>query len=159
MANWGRRFIAWAIDYIIINIMLAYIRLEDLESQIIPPTLLPHLPGPAPISLWSPLSILTFYTYWALSEWYLGRSMGQLLLNIRLANLHGGKPSLKASAIQALGKSITFPLLPLDCLTGWFYPPCREKRQRFFNKLSNTIVIYAGLQTQKPQHGKYLKEA
>ena len=140
LANWGRRLIAWFADYLIINVMLAYFRLEDLESSFLPQFLLPRLPG-TDISVWSPLSILTFFLYWTFSEWYFGRSIGQLLLNIRLVDLKGRNPSLRASAIQSLGKSL---LLPFDCIIGWIYEPCRARRQRLFNKLSNTIVIFIG---------------
>ena len=72
LANWGRRLIAWFIDYVIINVMLAYFRLEDIESKLVPAILLPKLPG-FDISVWSPLSVLVFFLYWALSEWYFGR--------------------------------------------------------------------------------------
>ena len=154
LANWGRRFIAWLIDYIILNVMLAYIRLEDLETQLVPKILLPRLPG-FDISIWSPLSVLAFFLYWALSEWYFGRSIGQLLLNIRLADLQGKRPSLKASAIQSVGKSL---LLPVDCLIGWVYLPCRANRQRVFNRLSNTIVIFIGSPTRTVKQGEYARE-
>ena len=155
LANWGRRFIAWLIDYVIINVMLAYFRVEDMESQIVPTIFLPRLPG-FDISIWSPLSVLTFFLYWTLSEWYFGRSIGQLLLNIRLADLQGNMPSLVASGIQSVGKSL---LLPLDCLIGWIYPTCRKHRQRFFNMLSNTIVIYIGTPMRALKHGEYTREA
>jgi uncharacterized RDD family membrane protein YckC len=155
LANWGRRFIAWIIDYIIINVMLAYFRLEDIESQLVPAILLPRLPG-FDLSIWSPMSVLIFFLYWAFSEWYFGRSIGQLLLNIRLADLQGRRPSLKASAIQSVGKSL---LLPVDWLVGWVYTPCRELRQRFFNKLSNTIVIFIGTPTRSLKQGEYAREA
>ena len=155
LANWGRRFIAWLIDYLIINVMLAYFGLEDLESQLVPAIFLPRLPGIG-LSIWSPMSILIFFLYWAFSEWYFGRSIGQLLLNIRLADLRGRRPSLWASAIQSVGKSL---LLPLDCMIGWLYSPCRQLQQRFFNKLSNTIVIFVGSPTRTIKQGKYQKEA
>jgi uncharacterized RDD family membrane protein YckC len=142
LANWGRRFTAWFADYIIINVMLAYLRLEDLESTLFPQFLLPHLPG-TDLSMWSPISILIFFLYWTSTEWYFGRSIGQLLLNIRLVDLEGKNASLRASAIQSLGKAL---LLPIDCIIGWTYRPCRERRQRYFNKLSNTIVIFIGSQ-------------
>ncbi|HKM49568.1 MAG TPA: RDD family protein [Candidatus Bathyarchaeia archaeon] len=154
LANWGRRLVAWLIDYIIINLILGYLRLEEVESLLIPASLLPRLPG-FDISLWSPLSILIFFLYWTLSEWYLGRSIGQLLLNVRLVDIHGGNPRIKAVAIQSIGKSF---LLPLDCLIGWLYKPCRERRQRFFNKLSNTIVIFIGESTRVIKHGDYFME-
>lgn len=153
LANWGRRFIAWVIDYLIINVMLAYIRLEAIESQLVPTVFLPRLPG-FDISIWSPLSVLIFFLYWTLTEWYFGRSVGQLLLNVRLADLKGGRPSFIGSAIQSIGKSL---LLPIDCLIGWLYQPCRQRRQRYFNRLSKTIVIYIGKPARRMQ-GEYARE-
>ncbi len=155
LANWGRRLIAWIIDYLIINVMLAYVRLEDLETTLLPTALLPRLPG-FDVSIWSPLSVLIFFLYWTFSEWYFGRSIGQLLLNLRLTNLEGKNASLCASAIQSIGKSM---LLPLDILIGWVYRPCRKARQRFFNRLSNTIVIYLGKPTRTLNQGDYAREA
>lgn len=155
LANWGRRFIAWAIDYVLINVMLAYIGLEDLESKLVPAMLLPRLPGFS-ISIWSPVSILVFFLYWTFSEWYFGRSIGQLLLNIRLADLQGRRAGLRASAIQSIGKSL---LLPVDWVIGWLYSPCRQLRQRFFNKLSNTIVIYIGSPMHTVKSGEHMREA
>jgi len=154
LANWGRRFIAWFVDYIIINVLLAYFNIEQLETTLIPSQLLPRLPG-FDISIWSPISILTFFLYWTFSEWYFGRSIGQLLVNLRLVDSNGEAASLKASAVQSLGKSL---LLPLDCLIGWIYKPLMQNRQRFFNKLSNTIVIYIGKPDRVIKQGKYNKE-
>jgi hypothetical protein len=154
LANWGRRFIAWLADYVIINVLLAYFDLEQTETSLLPPMLLPHLPG-TDITVWSPLSILVFFAYWVLSEWYFGRSIGQLLLNLRLVDLDGKSVSLRASAIQSIGKSL---LLPFDCLIGWLYDPCRKQRQRFFNRLSNTIVIFIGKTDRVVDQGQYAKE-
>jgi hypothetical protein len=154
LANWGRRFIAWFVDYLIINVILAYFRLEEMESKLMPTFLLPRLPG-IDLSLWSPLSILIFFMYWTFSEWYFGRSIGQLLLNIRLADRQGGNASFKTSAIQSVGKSV---FLPFDCLVGWTYRPSRELRQRFFNKLSNTIVIFRGASDRTVRQAEYAKE-
>jgi len=158
LANWGRRFIAWFIDYLFINIILAYIGLESFETKAIPAFLLPQIPG-SNISIWSPLSILVFFLYWTLAEWYFGRSIGQLLLNLRLTDLNGRGVTLSASAIQSIGKSIAFPVLPIDCLFGWTYPPCRKARQRLFNKFSNTIVVYLGKPMQTTKQDGYEREA
>ena len=156
LANWGRRFIAWFADYVIINVLLAYFDLEQIETSLLPPILLPHLPG-TDITVWSPLSILVFFAYWALSEWYFGRSIGQLLVNVRLVNSRGRNPSLRASAIQSISKSNPLLLL-IDVLVGWSCRPCRVKRQRFFNKLSNTIVIFVGDSQRIVKQGHFLKE-
>ena len=77
------------------------------------------------------------------------------MVNLRLVDSNGEGVSLKASAVQSLGKSL---LLPLDCLIGWIYRPLRQNRQRFFNKLSNTIVIYIGKPDQVTKQGDYYKE-
>ena len=154
LANWGRRFIAWFIDYLIVNSLLAYINLESIESQLIPAFLVPKLPG-FDISIWSPLSVLIFFLYWTLSEWYVGRSIGQLLLNLRLVDTNGKNASLQSAAIQSIGKSL---LLPLDCLIGWVYPPCRPLRQRLFNRLSRTIVIYIGKPMRIEEKNGHMRE-
>jgi len=154
LANWGRRFVAWFVDYIIINVLLAYFGIEQIEANFMPSILLPHLPG-SDISIWSPMSVLIFFLYWTFSEWYFGRSIGQLLLNMRLVDSKGKGASLKASAIQSFGKSL---LLPFDCLVGWVYEPCRGMRQRFFNRLSNTIVIFIGKPARVIKQGRFEKE-
>jgi hypothetical protein len=154
LANWGRRGIAWFIDYLIVNIMLAYFGVEQIETNLLSAAILPNLPG-SNLSLWSPLSIFVFFLYWTFCEWYFGRSIGQLLLNLRLVDLQGKPPSLKASAIQSIGKAL---LLPLDCILGWVSKSCREHRQRYFNRLSKTLVIYIGAPGRVIQQTDYAKE-
>ena len=156
LANWGRRIIAWFVDYIIIILMLGYFQLETVETRIFPAALLPNAPG-TDISVWSPLSILIFLLYFTFSEWYFGRSIGQLLLNVRIVTLQGAAISLRVSAIQSVGKSNPLLLL-FDCLIGQVYRPSRERRQRFFNRISNTIVIFIGKSTRTIQQHGYVKE-
>jgi uncharacterized RDD family membrane protein YckC len=110
LANWGRRFIAWFVDYMIINVLLVYFGVEQMETNLIPSLLLPRLPG-FDISIWSPFSVLAFFLYWTFSEWYFGRSIGQLLLNVRLVDSEGRSASLKASAIQC--REISLPAFRL----------------------------------------------
>jgi uncharacterized RDD family membrane protein YckC len=156
LANWGRRFIAWFVDYVIIILMLGYFQLEAIETRFIPAFLLPKTPG-TDLSLWSPISILIFFLYFTLSEWYFGRSIGQLLLNVRLVDLKGRGASLKASAIQSIGKSSPL-LLFFDCQIGWTHHPSSEHRQRIFNMFSGTLVIFIGTSDRVLRRGKYRKE-
>ncbi len=156
LANWGRRTIAWFVDYIIIILMLGYFQLETVETRIFPAALIPNAPG-TDISIWSPLSILIFLLYFTFSEWYFGRSIGQLLLNVRIVDIQGTAVSLRASAIQSIGKSNPLLLL-FDCLIGQVYRPSRERRQRLFNRISNTIVIFIGESTRTIQQHDYAKE-
>jgi len=156
LANWGRRSIAWFVDYFIIILLFGYFQLESIETRILPGVLLPKAPG-TDISIWSPLSILIFFLYFTFSEWYFGRSIGQLLLNIRIVDLQGAAVSLGASAIQSVGKSSPLLLL-FDCVLGQSDRSSRERRQRLFNRISNTIVIFIGEPTRTIQQQGYLKE-
>ena len=156
LANWGRRSIAWFVDYIIIILILGYFQLETIETRIFPAALLPSAPG-TDISIWSPLSILIFFLYFTFSEWYFGRSIGQLLLNVRLVDVQGAAVSLRASAIQSVGKSNPLLLL-FDCLIGQTDRQGRERRQRLFNRISNTIVIFIGESARTIEQQGYVKE-
>jgi hypothetical protein len=50
--------------------------------------------------------------------------------------LLGNLPSAKTAAIQSFGKAF---LLPIDVFFGWIFT--NDKRQRLFNRASDTIVI------------------
>jgi hypothetical protein len=50
--------------------------------------------------------------------------------------LAGNLPSAKNVAIQSFGKAF---LLPIDVFFGWIFT--NDKRQRLFNRASDTIVI------------------
>jgi uncharacterized RDD family membrane protein YckC len=136
--------------------MLGYFQLESIEDKYIPPILLPKAPG-TDVSVWSPLSILIFFLYFTFSEWYFGRSIGQLLLNIQLVDVSGEAASLRAAAIQSIGKSNPLFLF-FDCLFGVVYKPSKECRQRIFNRISNTLVTFIRTPNRVIREGKYAKE-
>jgi len=98
--------------------MYGYFQLEALENMVLPAAL--------GLTLWSPLMILMFYLYFTFSEWYFGRTIGQLLLNVRLVDIGGRGASLKASVIQSIGKSTPL-LLFFDCLLGVTYRPTKDR--------------------------------
>jgi hypothetical protein len=50
--------------------------------------------------------------------------------------LAGNLPSKRNVAMQSFGKAF---LLPIDVFFGWIFT--NEKRQRLFNRASDTIVI------------------
>jgi hypothetical protein len=102
------------------------------------------------------INVLSLFLYWTFSEWYFGRSIGQLLLNVRLVDSEGRSASLRASVIQSVGKSL---FLPFDCLAGWSYESSRRMRQRFVSRLSNTIVIFVGNPHGTIKQGEYVKES
>jgi hypothetical protein len=75
------------------------------------------------------------FVYWTALEGYRGQSLGKMLLNIVVVGPYGEAIGFRDSALQSFGKAF---LLPVDCLIGLL--AYREKRQRFFNKLSDTVV-------------------
>ena len=50
--------------------------------------------------------------------------------------MSGKAVDIKSATLESFGKSF---LLPLDVILGWLFT--NNKRQRIFNKISNTIVI------------------
>ena len=75
------------------------------------------------------------FVYWTALEGYRGQSLGKMLLNIVVVGPYGEAIGFRDSALQSFGKAF---LLPVDCLIGLF--AFRGKRQRLFNKLSDTVV-------------------
>lgn len=63
--------------------------------------------------------------------------MGKRLIGLKVVTLEGNKVGFK-SIIESLGKAF---FLPLDIIISLVIPESRERRQRLFNYLSDTIVI------------------
>jgi uncharacterized RDD family membrane protein YckC len=80
---------------------------------------------------------LLFFAYWTYFEsTNSGQSIGKKLLKIKTTDLSGNVPNIRNVAIQSFGKAF---LLPIDVFFGWIFT--NEKRQRLFNRASDTIVI------------------
>jgi len=100
------------------------------------------------------LSSLVFFAYWTYFEFSGGQSIGKRLLNIKTADLSGNRVDIKSAAIESFGKSF---LLPIDVILGWIFS--NEKRQRIFNKVSNTIVIKLKPREElRPENIRYTKD-
>jgi RDD family protein len=82
------------------------------------------------------ISSFVFTTYWTYFELTTGQSIGKKLLHLRTTDLAGKSIDVKTAVIESFGKAF---LLPLDVLLGWILT--NDKRQRIFNRASNTIVI------------------
>ena len=79
---------------------------------------------------------LLFFGYWFILEYKNGQSIGKKILNLKVATIEGKKPSPISIAISSFGKSF---ILPLDIILGWIFR--NQKRQRIFNRISDTIII------------------
>jgi uncharacterized RDD family membrane protein YckC len=137
LANWTDRFVAWLIDFIIISIGLVI-----LFALIAFPFWLMHYGNDMTVDYRNIrpthylLSSLVFFAYWAYFESTSGQSVGKRLLSIKTTDLSGKKVDIKSAVIESFGKSF---LLPIDVILGWIFT--NNKRQRIFNKISNTLVI------------------
>ena len=137
LARWTERFVAWLIDFVIVSIGLAilfallsipfwlYYAAEDVEEQ---------FRGPQPYHYL--ISSLVFFLYWTYFESTSGQSLGKKVMNLKTTNLDGTVAEGKKVALAAFGKAF---LLPFDVILGWIFT--NERRQRIFNRASNTLVI------------------
>jgi len=135
LADWGDRFVAWLIDFIIVEAFI-----------FIPETLLKWITWPIymwlpPLPRWMPFAGLglrdvTFFLYWMLMEGIYGQSIGKMVMKAKVTRLDGSPVDLGQAAIESLGKAF---VLPIDVLVGLIF--FQEKRQRLFSYISNTIVV------------------
>jgi len=155
LASWVDRFVAWLVDFIIVSIGLGI-----LFALIAFPSWLIHYGNEMTLEYrnFGPshyfLSSLIFIAYWTYFESTSGQSIGKRLLNIKTADLSGNRVDIKSAAIESFGKSF---LLPIDVILGWIFS--NEKRQRIFNKISNTIVIKLKPREElRPDNIRYTKD-
>jgi uncharacterized RDD family membrane protein YckC len=136
LANWGERFVAWLIDFIIIGVTVGLLRLLAWAAW---PGYV-WIPG---IPSWFPfvdfgLGNVIYFLYWMLMEGTYGQSIGKILVRIKLTGLNGQRAGIGRAAIESIGKAY---LLPLDVILGLILYP--RRRQRLFNYLAGTIVVRA----------------
>ena len=139
LASWGDRFLAWLVDFILVSIGLAilfalvsipfwfnyYGNMERVFRDSGDTGPLPYI-----------ISSLVFLAYWTYFESTTGQSIGKRLLKIKSTDMTGRKIDTKSAIIEGFGKAF---LLPIDVILGWIFT--NNKRQRIFNRISNTIVI------------------
>ncbi len=140
LAKWSDRFFAWLIDFIVVQVALGAVfaaaafpfwftadldRIDRLFG-----------PGPfdGPVSYAIPSTV--FFAYWTFFESTRGQSIGKMVLKIKTVDLSGRQASTRNVAIQSFGKAF---LLPLDMILGWIFT--NDKRQRIFNRASDTVVV------------------
>ena len=122
LASWGDRFWSWLIDVLLMSIIWhrAVVAI-----------------GTEAFSLSGILLLASMlFIYWTALEGYRGQSLGKMVLNIAVTGTTGEDIRYRDAAIESFGKAF---LLPIDCLSSLVY--FRVKRQRLFNRLSDTIVI------------------
>ena len=133
LARWSTRVWAWLVDFLIVTVAIeiifaiAYAPLAFNQGIQDNPAL-----GAVRFAVQS----LLFFGYWLYFESTTGQSIGKKLLKIKTTNLAGNLADNRSVAIQSFGKAL---LLPIDVFFGWIFT--NDKRQRLFNRASDTIVI------------------
>jgi uncharacterized RDD family membrane protein YckC len=82
------------------------------------------------------ISNLVFTAYWTYFESTSGQSIGKKVLHLKITGVGGKNIDAKTAVLESFGKAF---LLPLDVILGWIFT--NDKRQRIFNRASNTVVI------------------
>lgn len=132
IAKWSDRFIAWLIDFLIISSVSTMIfaliygtyDVQWSETMIF-----------SEATSYLPTSVV-FFGYWVILEYKTGQSIGKKIIHLKIVDLAGKGPSFTGVAISSFGKSF---LLPIDMILGLIFT--NQKRQRIFNKISDTIII------------------
>jgi uncharacterized RDD family membrane protein YckC len=135
LAGWGERFLAWLVDFIIVNTVLwAIFAAAAFPFWVsgMPDRWFSRAEGPIG---WATTSS-AFFVYWIYFETTTGQSLGKMALRIKTTDLAGNKVDVRGAAIQSFGKAF---LLPVDVILGWIFT--NDKRQRIFARAGNTIVI------------------
>lgn len=158
LARWIDRFIAWLIDFIIVSIGLAILfAVISLPSWIAFPQWFESANVNMAFRNAGPLnyiiSSLVFMAYWTYFESTSGQSIGKKLLHLKTTDLVGKNIDPRTAVIESFGKAF---LLPIDVVLGWIFT--NDKRQRIFNRASNTIVIKLKEDGSISEKSKYVKD-
>ncbi|MCJ7718714.1 RDD family protein [Candidatus Bathyarchaeota archaeon] len=136
LAHWGERFVAWLIDIIILGAIMLSLRF--FASVAWPGyAFVPSFPVSIPFFDFG-LSNIVYFLYWTFMEGSYGRSIGKMIMRIKVVRVRGEPMDLAHAALESLGKAF---VLPLDCILGWILHAPR--RQRIFNYVSETVVAKA----------------
>src|SRR5215218_8176000 len=151
LANWGDRLLAWIVDFILVSIALAVlfaaitipIWFFYYDDEMTAARAYQNVQPSHYI-----ISSLAFFGYWTYFESTTsGQSIGKRLLKIKTIDLSGdNRIDIKSAAIESFGKAF---LLPIDVILGWIFT--NNKRQRIFNRISNTIVIKLKKPESRPE--------
>lgn len=134
LATWSDRFLAWLIDFIIVTIGI-----ELLFYAATFPVWFESNPGRwfnGVGSIGFVARSLIFLAYWTYFESSSGQSIGKRVLKLKTVRILGDTIDIKEALIESFGKAF---LLPIDVVLGWIFT--NDKRQRIFNRASNTVVI------------------
>jgi uncharacterized RDD family membrane protein YckC len=123
LSSWKDRFWAWLIDVLIVGLLWHEVSIAlGIDAFSLNGVLL--------------LSAQLFL-YWTLLEGYRGQSFGEMFLNIAVTGSSGEPIRFGDAAVESFRKAFVLPLnILISLILFW------DTRQRLFNRLSDTIVVY-----------------
>ncbi len=138
LASWTDRFIAWLIDFVIVQVALGVVFAAAAFPFWFTDFRVDRWFGFGPFDgpVRYAITSTVFFSYWTYFESTRGQSIGKMLLKIKTVDLASKPASTRSVAIQSFGKAF---LLPIDVILGWIFT--NEKRQRIFNRASDTLVV------------------
>jgi uncharacterized RDD family membrane protein YckC len=151
LAKWSDRFFAWLIDFIIVTIGI-----EILFYAATFPLWFDSNPGRWFYGIGSIgffVRSLIFLAYWTYFESQSGQSIGKRILHLKTVSILGETIDVKEALIESFGKAF---LLPIDVILGWIFT--NDKRQRIFNRASNTVVIKLKFRQDSNRTTHYTKD-
>jgi uncharacterized RDD family membrane protein YckC len=134
LAIWSERFFAWLINFILVSIGI-----EILFYAATFPSWFDTNPDRwfrGGVSIGFVVRSLIFLAYWTYFESTSGQSLGKTIFHLKTVGISGQTLNIRDALLESFGKSF---LLPIDLILGWIFT--NDKRQRIFNRVSNTIVI------------------
>ena len=125
--HWIKRLIAILIDSFIVGIATTILGLITDSSGIFNWMSLPFVMG------------LLYVSYFTITEFTYGYTLGKRIVNLKVTQTSGERPSLKNAFLRNISK-IHFLILLLDTLGGFF--ASKDNHQRYIDQISNTTVVW-----------------
>jgi uncharacterized RDD family membrane protein YckC len=124
--HWIKRFIAILIDSIIVGIATGILGLMINISGFFNWLSFPFVMG------------FLYVLYFTVTESIYGYTIGKRVVNLKVMQPNGKKPSLQSAFIRNVSK-IHFLILLLDTFGGFF--TSKDNHQRYIDQIANTTVV------------------
>jgi uncharacterized protein len=121
---------------IVIDVLIAYVAFSIALAVLVPgaldETTTSHQRTSVGLIALAVLTVL--FNYVVFAEWRWGRTLGKLVLRIRVADQDGGTVSWNRALLRNL-------LLVVDLVVGWVLIPLSPRKQRLGDRLAHTVVV------------------
>lgn len=133
---------AYVIDAMVIVVLLSVVTfaiesLQTIVSSYDTAVELPWRAGGGLITVTAVTVLVVGTTYFTLGWWLFGRTVGKLVLGVRVVNARGQRPGFRQSLVRAFGY-----LLSSVFLLGFLWIGLTPRRRGWHDHLARTWVVY-----------------